>query len=338
MPLHEAPFWPRASLRALLVLGSVLSALPMATARPAPPNRPEEQYVPPEGVTKYLVPDDVGRLLGHSVYNAPPQGVAKRLVSNDAGRCLGRSVVAASASPATPAQQPRRGALPPPRIVNKRKVKIEFEVAHFGPSGLGAVDIYLTTNEGDSWEESSLPSEVTFPLSNEALATPPAQCSVTMELPREGIVYGVYLVAKSRAGRSLPPPSPGADPQVRIEVDTTVPVAELFRPQPDDSGRHDTVVLVWKAEDKNLAANPITLEWAANNNGPWETIGDSCLPNTGRYAWKITERVPAKVFLRLTVRDTAGNVAVAATSEPVLIDLQVPSRPTITRVVCPSSE
>ncbi len=34
--------------------------------------------------------------------------------------------------------------------------------------------------------------------------------------------------------------------------------------------------------------------------------------------------MPPKVYLKLSVSDTAGNVAVAETSEPVLIDLVKP--------------
>jgi hypothetical protein len=38
----------------------------------------------------------------------------------------------------------------------------------------------------------------------------------------------------------------------------------------------------------------------------------------------VPEDTPPKVYLRLSVRDTAGNVAVAQTPQPVLIDLTEP--------------
>ena len=84
-------------------------------------------------------------------------------------------------------------------------------------------------------------------------------------------------------------------------------------------------MLVWEASDKNLAVNPVTLEWAAQP-GPdshWTPIGPGELPNTGSYAWQPTPDVPPNVYLR-TVRDTAGNRAVARRSDPVLIDLSIP--------------
>ena len=81
--------------------------------------------------------------------------------------------------------------------------------------------------------------------------------------------------------------------------------------------------MTWKAEDKNLHPTPISLEWSATKDGPWEFIGGP-RSRHGRYAWQITERMPPEVFLRLTVCDMAGNVTVAQTADPVLIDLTEP--------------
>ena len=148
--------------------------------------------------------------------------------------------------------------------------------------------------------------------------------TVTVTLPpKEGVTYGFCLVVKSKAGLGKPAPKSGDTPQVRVEVDTRPPTASLYAPQPDPA-RHDGLVLIWKAEDRNLAANPITLEWAAQRDGRWELIGEPHLPNTGRYTWQVPDSIPPKVYLRLTVRDTAGNSAVAQTPEPILIDLTVP--------------
>jgi hypothetical protein len=218
---------------------------------------------------------------------------------------------------------PPRGALPALQIVNKRQVKLGFSVGRFGPSGLGSVDVYVTTDEGATWEKSPGDPNVTLPVTGEARGLGPVKGSVTVNLPKDAVVYGFCLVVKSRAGLGKPPPRAGDPPQVRIEVDTTMPTAELYAPQPDPT-RGDRLILTWKAEDRNLAANPISLEWAAAANGPWTFIGDPQLPNTGRYSWQVPENIPAKVFLRLSVRDTAGNNAIAQTDQPQLIDLTVP--------------
>ena len=64
---------------------------------------------------------------------------------------------------------------------------------------------------------------------------------------------------------------------------------------------------------------------ARAHGGPWLPIA-SGLENTGRYAWPIDNRTPPQFYLRLEVRDEAGNVGVHETTEPVTIDQ---SRPTV---------
>lgn len=225
---------------------------------------------------------------------------------------------------APPAPAPTRGQLPALKIVNKRQQMLGFDVARFGPSGLGGVDVYVSEDEGATWSKAVGDPAVSLPVSPEVNNQSPVKGSVTVQLPADGKVFGFYLVVKSRAGLGKPPPVPGTAPQVRLECDMTQPAAELYAPQPDPA-RGASLVLSWKAEDRNLAQNPISIEWSATGNPPWEFVGGQAeLPNTGRYTWQVPPKIPPKVFLKLSVRDTAGNVAVAQTGEPVLIDLTVP--------------
>ncbi len=214
-----------------------------------------------------------------------------------------------------------RGPLPALQIVNKDKVKLGFDVTKFGPSGLGGVDVYVTMNEGSTWEK--VPGELPVSLPGAPDVRGAIRGNVTVAMSKEGVTYGFYLVVKSRAGLGKQPPRAGDPPQVRIELDATQPEARLFAPQPAVD-RNDSLLLTWKADDRNLAANPVCLEWAASSNGPWSFIGESQLPNVGKYLWTVPMNAPAQVFLRLTVRDTAGNVAIAQTPQPVLIDLNQP--------------
>ena len=129
---------------------------------------------------------------------------------------------------------------------------------------------------------------------------------------------------KSGAGLGKPPPQNGIDvPQVRIEVDTTAPKADLFEPRPHPT-RRDSLVLTWNATDNKLGPTPITLQWAERPDGDWQTIGGGELQNTGEYVWQVPANVPPHVYLRLLVRDLAGNESVAQTAQPVLVDLNEP--------------
>src|SRR5438067_2094229 len=52
----------------------------------------------------------------------------------------------ANVGPAAPT--PTRDSLPQLQIINKKQVKLGFDVSQFGPSGLGSVEIYVTADEG----------------------------------------------------------------------------------------------------------------------------------------------------------------------------------------------
>jgi hypothetical protein len=197
--------------------------------------------------------------------------------------------------------------LPTPRYLNSTRASLQYEISRVGPSGIGSVEVWMTRDDGRTWFK--------------AAEDPDLQPPVQVEFPGEG-VYGLTLVVRSRAGLGRQPPQPGEPPDLRVEVDLTPPYAELYNVEADPQ-RRDCLILLWSATDKNLAANPITLKWAERESGPWQVIAAD-LPNTGRYVWKMPEHLPYMVYLRLEARDLAGNLAVAQTPKPILVDLQEP--------------
>jgi predicted DNA-binding protein (UPF0251 family) len=134
--------------------------------------------------------------------------------------------------------------------------------------------------------------------------------SFEMEVPDDG-VYWFLVQTVDNQGRCEPTDPKRAKPSICVCVDTTAPTATLFRPEINQKA----VDLSWEAEDANLADNPITLEWAEHKNGPWRLIGDGNLPNTGHYKWHLNNGIPSRVYLRIRVRDKAGNEACAATAQ-----------------------
>jgi hypothetical protein len=207
------------------------------------------------------------------------------------------------------------------KIVKAPKVRIDFTVAKTGPSGLGNADVYVTRDKGQTWIK--MPGEVQIMLPENADLRGEVSGWVGVQLPAEGIVYGFIVAVKSKAGLAPPPPRPGDPPQALVELDTTVPQGKLFRPQLDPS-QPNTLLLAWEAKDRNFGDRPITLEWAEQKDGPWTVIGEPTLANNGQYPWHLPDRLPPRVYLRLTMRDLAGNESRAQTDTPQLIDLSVP--------------
>src|SRR5437660_770656 len=75
-----------------------------------------------------------------------------------------------------------------------------FEVGRCGPSGLGSVEVYGTIDEGANWEKSPADPNVSLPVTSETRGLGPVHGTVTVSLPKDGVIYGFYLVVKSRAG------------------------------------------------------------------------------------------------------------------------------------------
>ena len=205
--------------------------------------------------------------------------------------------------------------MPPLQIVNDPEIVLEFEVSKVGPSGLRSLEVWVTRDGGANWRKFAEDDR------DKIKDVTGGTCLRTLRLPEDG-TYGITLVVSSNAGLGKPPPRSGDRPDLLVELDTQAPEGKLYAPVPDPQKRN-TLILSWTAQDRNLGATPITLEWAEQLNGTWRPIATD-LPNTGRYAWTLPVALPSYVYLRMTMRDTAGNVGVAVTSQPQLVDLSEP--------------
>ena len=228
-----------------------------------------------------------------------------RLLATSRSTAADQFPPAAAAPPAD--YYPRGGPLPPPQLVNDTRISIEYEVKGLGPSNIGSVELYLTKDDGRTWQKWADDPDLKSP--------------IVADLPGEGL-YGFRLVIHSGAGLSRGAPRPGDLPEMRVEVDTTPPVVELYELRPDPT-RPYTLILTWTAKDKNLAAAPITLQWAERQEGTWNTIAAG-LSNTNQYLWQLPRTLPPRVYLRAIARDNAGNAGIAETPEAVLVDLNKP--------------
>jgi len=196
-----------------------------------------------------------------------------------------------------------------PRFVNSRTFSLEYQVEDVGGWGVSKVQLWGTRDGGQTWHYYAEDDDNRSPL------------NVTVD--GEGL-YGFRIVVQSAAGPGGFAPQSGDEPELWVGVDLHRPQAELLSVEPGAGNLSDHLVLRWRAADDNLEARPISLFYSSRPTGPWSAAATG-LQNTGEYAWRLERYVPTQFYLRLEVRDTAGNLAAYQTVEPIRLDRPEPT-------------
>jgi hypothetical protein len=207
--------------------------------------------------------------------------------------------------PSEPEQEP----LPPsqphqPRLTNSRRFRLEYDVETAGPEGLAAVELWGTSDGGRTWLKWGRDPDLESPLE--------------VEVAQEG-VYGFRIVVVGKHGLATSTPQSGDAADIWVGVDLTRPTAKLIRAAYGEGAMAGKLDIRWQAEDAHLGSRPITLLVGERPDGPFTVIAAG-LPNTGQYWWDPQPRVPRQLFLRLEVRDEAGNVAIDQLTEPIRVE------------------
>jgi hypothetical protein len=195
------------------------------------------------------------------------------------------------------------------RWVNSLTFDVDYDLQTVGPWGVAKVELFATRDGGGSWANFG--------------ADPDNRSPMRVTVPAAG-VYGFRLVVNGANGAPAATPVAGDKPELVIGVDLTEPTAEL---QPAELGQGhlaDHLIIRWSATDENLDARPVGLFYANSPEGPWSTVA-TAIDNNGQYAWRLLQQVPQQLFLRLEVRDKAGNVAVRQSPAPVALNLPQPT-------------
>jgi len=210
-------------------------------------------------------------------------------------------------------------------VVSTLRFDLNYRVETRGPSGISRVDLWVTRDDGKSWvwwsQHDGREPAVKVNLATSSNAQP------------EGL-YGFRLVPVSGAGLSDAAPTAGDTPDMRLIVDVSAPNVKIF-PAIADPNDPNSLVLQWEATDKNFGDDPIALEWCEGPGGPWKPVATTAssdaagvaakrLPNTGKYSWHVPNGLPPRVYLKVTAKDSAGNITEQVTRDPILIDLTKP--------------
>ena len=190
------------------------------------------------------------------------------------------------------------------RMSNQRQFTLDYAVDAVGPTGVAKVELWVTRDGGQIWENWGVDDDSKSPFQ--------------VEVDREGL-YGFRLAITSGLGFSSPPPRPGDLADIWVGVDQTKPMAQITA-VPFGSGINAGQILIeWDAYDQHLADRPITLSYSDTADGPWKEVAKD-LPNTGKFNWRVDPSAGREVFLRLEVRDEAGNVNSHQLARPVNLE------------------
>jgi len=192
------------------------------------------------------------------------------------------------------------------QLLNTTRAAIDYRIDQVGPSGVGKVEVWLTTDEGHTWQR----------YGEDADRRSPAE----INLPGEGL-FGIRLVVTNGNGFGGKTPAAGDVPSSLIEVDLTKPYAQLREIEP--VGTNGTVDIRWTASDKNLGPEPISLFYAPSREGPWLPVATN-VRNEGVYHWAFPHSGISQFVLRLECTDLAGNMTRCETQAPVMLDTTEP--------------
>ncbi len=194
------------------------------------------------------------------------------------------------------------------RMVSAERFQLDYDVESLGPSGVARVELWGTQDGGRSWTSYGIDEDRRSPF--------------LVTVKGEGL-YGFHVAVRSGAGLGGEAPRPGTPPDVWIGVDRSKPVARILSAEQVAGGPISQLKIRWEASDAMLSARPIALLYSESRDGPWTTLAVG-IENTGSYTWSLDRRVPERLFLRLEVRDEAGNLAIQETPEPLFLDQRRP--------------
>lgn len=189
-------------------------------------------------------------------------------------------------------------------MTDSRRFQLEYDVDSIGPSGLAEVQLWATADAGHTWRLWGTDEDLQSPF------------DVSVE--RDGI-FGFHVVVVGQNGMSGRRPRSGDPADIWIGVDTTAPAAKLTGATYGEGASAGKLLIQWEASDQYPGPRPISLSYSELPDGPWSTIV-SALPNTGEFAWPAGPDLPSDVYLKLEVRDQAGNTTTTQTGAPVRID------------------
>jgi len=206
-----------------------------------------------------------------------------------------------------PQAAPVWGGQVPQQLVNNRVFDLDYQIDDVGPSGVSAVELFITEDGGGQWFRYGSDPDVRSPFQVDSMS--------------EG-TFGFAVRIRNGLGVADAPPQPGQPPEVVITVDQTPPTVQMQTPGVSQDGA-GTIQFSWRVQEVNPALGVVRLESSPGANGPWTPVFDWQHDQSG-FDLPIRSGMPPSLYFRLLARDAAGNVGMSQTIQPVIVDLKRP--------------
>lgn len=196
------------------------------------------------------------------------------------------------------------GGIDKPQLTNSKSFSLDYDVDSVGPSGMRAAELWVTIDGGQTWEKWGEDEDKRSPF------------EIQVQSER---TFGFRMVIVANNGLATRSPEPGDPADLWVAIDSTKPNVRLSQAaygQGEHAGQLD---IRWEADDEHLGPRPVSLFFSETPDGPFTTLAAG-LPNNGQHFWTIDPRTPRQLYLRLEVRDEAGNVGTDQTAEPVSLE------------------
>jgi hypothetical protein len=187
-----------------------------------------------------------------------------------------------------------------PLMVNSTSFELDYELI---PGAVTNVEVWGTRDDGRSWV---------------LLGADDDRASPTAVSVDKAGVYGFTIVVDSAAAPARRPQS-GDKPEIRVGVDLSIPTVRLTTAEPDADNTPCRLKINWEAKDDNLGAQAVSLAYAGSPAGPWLPLAAG-VPNDGGFTCNFDPQGPDNAYLRIEVRDEAGNLGTFTTSAPIPIE------------------
>jgi hypothetical protein len=278
---------------------------------PSPSSRTDDSTPPPTAFPRSVSSDGNSHEHGPPTENAalpPPQTEQSQPTADDIRpvETPPQPETIPNYSPAAPAQDEVVGTPPGsrPRLTSSRRFSLDYDVESVGPEGLADVELWGTSDGGRTWAKWG--------------TDPDKQSPFDVEVNGES-QYGFRVVIIGKSGLASNAPHAGDSADIWVGIDLTRPKARLVAAAYGQGATAGKLDIRWEASDEHLTSRPVTLAIGDRPDGAFTPIAAG-LPNSGQYLWEYDPRSPRQIFLRLEVRDEAGNLAIDQLTEPIRIE------------------